>query len=464
MVTVSRYRMAAYMPSPIMKIEIAACYHLTELSEKRRRFIEKGLTLVNPKYQEALRQGRYVGNIPKEIRLFERLPEGLSVPRGISLEWLAPDECSDLRHLHPVVLPAIIQLRPYQERAVDEARAAGGGLMVAPTGAGKTTMALVLAHRLGQRTLVLVRSLDLAHQWQEAVQRFTGLSCGIIGGGKWKEGNEITVALIQTLVRHDTSLDYGMLIVDEAHNTPALQAYTVINRQAARYRYGLSATPQRRDRLEALIHASIGPVVTEITAAETGESVLPVKVTVVGYPCTAEVEGWGAFLQWLAEEPGRNAMIAQSAIRAASTRGTVILTSTIAHAEVLYELVMAMGHACLLLHGQLPRADRLERMALAPESPLIISTLSLLSEGIDLPHVGALIFAAPVSADIAGRESPAATRLIQSIGRTRRPYPGKTVAHVMDIVDHHPLGVSAYRKRLEVYRRLGFAVHESQPV
>lgn len=93
----------------------------------------------------------------------------------------------------------------------------------------------------------------------------------------------------------------------------------------------------------------------------------------------------------------------------------------------------------------------------AQNAQLIIGTLSLLSEGIDWPHIGAIIFATPVSAAV-DKETPAATRLIQSIGRARRPFPGKSEAYVLDIVDNHPLGKTTYRKRHEIYQQQGFLI------
>jgi superfamily II DNA or RNA helicase len=93
----------------------------------------------------------------------------------------------------------------------------------------------------------------------------------------------------------------------------------------------------------------------------------------------------------------------------------------------------------------------------APNHQLIIGTLALLSEGIDWPHIGAVIFAAPVSAEI-DRDTPTATRLIQSIGRGRRPFKGKTRTQVLDIIDNHPFGKSAYYKRSKIYLQQGFKI------
>ena len=150
-------------------------------------------------------------------------------------------------------------------------------------------------------------------------------------------------------------------------------------------------------------------------------------------------------------------MIVNSAIISSRNTGTAVLTSTIEHAERLYNEIKQHGIDALLLHGQLPAKIRAERMKAAADHQIIVGTLSLLTEGIDWPHIGAVIFAAPVSAEVK-RETPAATRLLQSIGRARRPFPGKHFAFVLDIIDRHPFGLAAGRKRQHIYKQHGFDV------
>ncbi len=328
---------------------------------------------------------------------------------------------------------------------------------MAPTGAGKTTMAIEIAARLGERCLILVKSVDLAKQWQAAVKRFTGLECGLIGSGKWQEGEAFTVGLIQTLVRIPESLDYGLVIVDECHNIPAKQAYTVINRQAAKYRFGLSATPQRRDNLEFIMHAALGQVIATVNLQALGSAVLPVTVSTLTYPFKGNPGSWPEFIHQLTQDAKRNQLLVSKAIKSSKTTGTAVLTATVNHAEELYQQVQQQGSEALLLHGQLSKSEREQRMNEAPNAQLIIGTLSLLSEGIDWPHIGSIIFATPVSA-VTDKATPAATRLIQSIGRARRPYPGKTRAYVLDIIDDHPFGKAVYKKRYEIYQQQGFLV------
>jgi superfamily II DNA or RNA helicase len=445
-----------------MKGTIAERTQISGLCAEQYQQLIKSLTFENPKFKEALKFGRSTHSIPRHIELFEVAFDGsLIIPRGISLEWLNLHSIEDLRNSHPVYFSSTIESRDYQEKVIKAAIGQNHGLIVAPTGAGKTAMAIEIAARLSERCLILVKSIDLARQWQAAIKQFTGLDCGLIGGGKKQEGEQFTVALIQTLVKYEESLDYGLLIVDEAHNIPAKQAFAVINRQAAKYRFGLSATPQRRDNLEFMIHASLGPVIAEVHQDELEGAVLPVKVTSLNYEFTGNPDSWANFIYQLTIDSERNRLLVSKAIKASGSMGIAVLTASVSHAEELQKMISLKGTNALLLHGQLPKKVREERMIQAASAQLIIGTLSLLSEGIDWPHIGGIIFATPVSA-ATDKGKPAATRLIQSIGRARRPYPGKTAAFVLDIVDQHPFGLSVYKKRCEIYQQQGFSIQEHE--
>lgn len=441
-----------------MKIELTS-HAKIEAPENILNQIEKRCTYPNPKFADSLKHQRSIRGVPRLIELASRADDGsLIIPVGMVGElFTAGAVIDDRRNSHPIAIPSTIEPRHYQSRAIQQSIAAGGGVIVAPTGAGKTTMGIEIASRLNQRTLIIVKSKDLAEQWQQAINRFTGLDAGMIGGGKWIEGEQFTIATVQTLIKHEGSLDYGLILVDECHNTPATQAYSVINRQAARYKFGLSATPQRRDGLEMMIHAALGPIVAEIKQSEVEGAVLPVLVEVLRYPLQGNPETWAEFNRLIADDPYRNQLVVNLAIRSSLKTGTAVLTATIEHAERLHRLIGQHGRESLLLHGQLPTKVRAARMEAAPNQRIIVGTLALLSEGIDWPHIGVVVFAAPVSAEV-DRETPAATRLLQSIGRARRPFPGKQYARVIDIIDRHPFGLSAGRKRDEIYRRHGFDV------
>jgi superfamily II DNA or RNA helicase len=443
-----------------MQATVSNQIHLNDLTFEQTLRIKNALTFKNPKHTEALSFGRSARDIGPVIQLFEETYDGLLLPRGVSLKRLGvkAGEVQDSRLSHPVMIDSIIDPRTYQERALRLMIAAGSGILVAPTGSGKTTIGIELASRLGERCLILVKSNDLAEQWIGAIKKFTGLDAGLIGGGKWKEGEQFTVGLIQTLIKHDDGLDYGLVIADECHNIPSQQAYTVINRQSAKYRYGLSATPQRRDNLEFMLHAALGPIVAEIESKEVSGSVLPVSVSTLQYNFQGNPESWTEFLRDLANDEERNRVVIAAAIKSSRKMGTAVLCGTVEHCEVLANMAKEHGVNALVLHGQLPTKLREARMQAAEDSQLIIGTLGLLSEGIDWPHVGGIIFASPVSAVINKDKASAATRLLQSIGRARRPFHGQTHANVLDIVDDHPFGKAAAWKRQQIYQQQGFSV------
>jgi len=386
--------------------------------------ITRQFTFANPKFSSAVQFGRSTYGIDETLCLADYSEtEGFTLPMGL-LDYLMQTyqpEIIDNRHSVTTTIPFTGELRPYQEQFVNNAML-WGGIMVAATGAGKTVSGIALASRLKQRTLILVKSKDLANQWRDAIKQFTGLDAGLMGGGKNTEGEQFTIGLTQTLSKRDCSqLIYGLVIADECHNLPANQAFTVMNGLNCQYRYGLSATPQRRDNMEFMIYGAIGGICSEINQEQLEGKVLPVCVKSIRHEFDADVESWAEFITALVDDESRNIKIVAHAIKISETMGTVILCAQVRHCELLESMCREGGASALVLHGKLPTKVRAERMEQAPESPLIIGTLSLLSEGIDLPHLTALIFGAPVSAVI-DKANPAATRLIQSIGRCRRPY------------------------------------------
>lgn len=443
-----------------MKITLSNKIGIHTTPDNEQQIIEQ-FTFANPKFQDANNFGRSTRGIDQTICLIDFSEDGAVIaPLGL-LDYLVQTfnpEVIDQRNTVTATIPFAGTLRPYQENFVDDALIAKGGVMVAATGAGKTVAGIALASRLQQRTLILVKSKDLAEQWRDAIKQLTGLDAGLIGGGKNTEGEQFTIGLTQTLCKRDCSeLNYGLVIADECHNLPASQAFTVMNGLNCQYRYGLSATPQRRDNMEFMIHGAIGEVCAEINQDQLQGKVLPVCIKTLQHDFNAEVDSWTEFLNVLVDDESRNLIIIGHAIKASQSMGTVILCAQVRHCELLASLCNDRGVKALVLHGQLPTKQRAERMSQASEAPLIIGTLSLLSEGIDLPHLSALIFGAPVSAVI-DKENPAATRLIQSIGRCRRPYPNKKKAYVMDIIDQCGFGVSAWNKRATIYQQQGFEV------
>ncbi len=190
-----------------------------------------------------------------------------------ALETRESDEGDDrsLSHTAAYALPKemkpILAIKPrvYQsESIVSWLKHEGRGVVVLPTGAGKTVVALMAIERLAVRTLVVVPTIELLTQWRVGIIERLGLTeeqVGIVGGGQ-RLVRDITVITFDSAAMPNRHLDgFGLLIVDEAHHLPAAHYRQIVKKVGAPYRLGLSATPERLDGRHRDLDTLLGPVV-----------------------------------------------------------------------------------------------------------------------------------------------------------------------------------------------------------
>jgi superfamily II DNA or RNA helicase len=162
--------------------------------------------------------------------------------------------------------------RPYQEDALAAWLAAEGrGVVVLPTGAGKTVLALMATARLGLRTLVVVPTIELLYQWREAMIERLGVAkqhVGILGDGQ-RAVRPITISTYASAAMPEAPIaGTGLLICDEAHHLPSPSYSAIPARCGAPYRLGITATPERSDGAENALYQLLGAVVYQRTPAE----------------------------------------------------------------------------------------------------------------------------------------------------------------------------------------------------
>ena len=137
--------------------------------------------------------------------------------------------------------------RPYQSEALSAWDAAGGrGVVVLPTGAGKTLVAHMAIDLRRRSTLVVTPTLDLVRQWHDGLVSSFGVAVGIIGGGDY-DLRPLTVTTYDSAYLHMEHLGarFGLLVFDECHHLPSA-SYSLSARLAiAPFRLGLTATPER---------------------------------------------------------------------------------------------------------------------------------------------------------------------------------------------------------------------------
>jgi len=424
-------------------------------------------TFANPKWVENHRMGRWNRGTPKMLRYFRRFGgHGIRIPRGYTRQLLLKCRKKDLvyrlenrcRKFETNTLQFHGRLKPFQHKAVATMLKRRFGTLTAPTGSGKTVMALAMVAARKQPALVVVHTKDLAHQWIERIETFCKISqneIGMIGGGQNRLGQTITIAMVQSLYKQatDVSKEIGYLLVDECHRCPSRTFTEAVKAFDAQYMTGLSATPWRRDQLSKLIFWYLGDVHHEVDQKRLEATGDILKAEAVIRPTRFKpyfdpVQEYSKMLSELTQDNKRNRLIASDvAQEAQSTQGVIlVLSDRKKHCQALYSLIhYGHGVAAEVLTGDLKATERREivQRVNAGSVRVLIATGQLVGEGFDCRELSTLFLATPIR--FTGR-------LIQYLGRILRPAPGKEYARVYDYVDSAvaPL-LKAARARQRIY-------------
>jgi len=152
---------------------------------------------------------------------------------------------------------------PHQTEALAAWWAAGGrGVVVLPTGTGKTFLAILAISKVGRPALVVTPTIDLLNQWYGELAVAFDVPVGAVGGGN-HEFQPLTVTTYDSAYIHLEKWGnrFGLLVFDECHHLPGPTYMQAAAGGIAPYRLGLTATPERTDGQEGLLDGLIGPVV-----------------------------------------------------------------------------------------------------------------------------------------------------------------------------------------------------------
>lgn len=278
----NKYTIQSISDSPLL-LKISESVLIQNTDNELISKIVKANTFLNPKYQSNELHGHSNYQTPAIVRTFKKHSErSISVPRGFLPELLTLCQelnldfsIEDERVENPVSFPKLknIVLRNYQEKAILESMQSDQGVLISPTGSGKSVMGIELIRLRGQKSLILVHRKELAKQWQDKIEECMGIETGFIGDGEWSIGDQITIALVQTLASKENetrtlSREFGLVLLDEVHYAPANTFFDVLGQLSAKYLYGLSATVERSDGLEKMIYRAIGPAIASISKQE----------------------------------------------------------------------------------------------------------------------------------------------------------------------------------------------------
>ena len=453
---------------------------------KAVRVMKDGCTVTNPKYIAMLRAGRSPWGVKKRLELYSYVPgkdETTFVTDRGAYSWIA--KLIDDARLPFVVIDSRIRgkkfrpvphlmmngkalnFRPDQEpiigsihRSVTACGIAGQqGIIAAPPGTGKTIIAAEVIRMIGLKSAIVVHTRHLAEQWQAVVKNTLGIDAVIVGAGNgWRENAAlecpVVVCMMQTAMRNMYKWERlmsatGLLIIDEAHHSPAMSWRKLAWLAPCRYRFGFTATPKREDGLTKLLHNVCGKIIVsaKVENVRLHGGVVPVLICPYVYsPNNYNNNFPGSWMEFtnMINSPERNRKIAALAKNASSSGNVLIMTTRIKHAiDLLAVIPGAEG-----LYGGMPGGRNGARAALArvraAKSGITVATVNIIGEGIDVPGWTSGIAAAPWSSEVA---------TTQRLGRLTRPLPGKDWAYMADIIDDTPMGWSSWKKRKRAYKK-----------
>ena len=431
-------------------------------------------SITNPEFYEKQRMRFSTWDTPRFISCYAEDLEWLHLPRGLTervTELVASLESrlelTDDRADPPAIdLTFAGTLRPQQVAAVADLVDHDLGVLVAPPGAGKTVMACaVIAHHHAP-TLVVVDRKELVDQWRSRLAEHLGLGpkeIGQMGCGKDKLTGVVDVAMLQSLARRDDGTifeRYGLVVVDECHHLPAVSFAACVQRARTRRWLGLTATPYRRDKLEAIIGFHCGPIRHEIKPGTVAGAELVRRELVVHQTGTEVSEDDAVHIQSvfaaLVADGQRTAQICADVHAAThSGRMCLVLTQRTDHIEAIVDGLNALGDTALILKGGLGKKARAAVSDAITRRPAnagiaLVATGSYLGEGFDWPELDTLYLAFPLAFK---------GRVVQYVGRLLRTHEGKHHVELHDYVDSRiPVLDRMHTKRLPAYATLGFDI------
>lgn len=456
-----------------MIITVSNTITVTSPLDTFKQWCDDFLTIDNPEYAKKIRMGLWLGNTPKQLKLYIIRGDDLVLPYGVidyipAKYWLISNVSYEhLTHEIDFNNTKDICLYSYQSLAVEALLKHGFGILQAPAGSGKTQMGIALIKEFSQRTLWLTHTLDLLKQSKDrAAQYLDENTFGVISGGKVNIGTHVTFATVQTMAGLDlTQLKdhWSVIIVDECHRcagspTQMTRYYKVLNNLNAKHKIGLSATVHRADGLIKATHMLLGKIAYEVADEDVEDNIMTVNIMPVYTHTGLSYEflntdgtlNYAKMINGLCSDFERNKTIVDT-LKAQKGNSCLILTSRLSHIDTLIDMLPAdiskdavkISGTMTSKTGKAYREKVIDQMR-SGEKKYLFATYALAKEGLDIPRLNRLILSTPQK-DYA--------IITQSIGRIARTSEGKTDSICYDFIDNFPFALKAYKERCRTYRK-----------
>ncbi|MEJ2110481.1 MAG: DEAD/DEAH box helicase family protein [Acidobacteriota bacterium] len=381
------------------------------------------------------------------------------------------------------------ELREEQSLALEHLLQHETGILSGTTAFGKTVVALKLIAERKVNTLILVDKVSLLSQWKKKISEFLILDetpqqqvdgvvkkrgrkkktsqIGQLGAGRNTLNSIVDIAVMQSISRKgevkECIHDYGMIIADECHHASAFTYESILKSTRAKYIYGLTATPTRKDGHHPIFFMHCGPIRYRDNPQKQAEQrpfdhfVVP-RFTSLRIPF--ETEEKEASIQNLYAEiidsEIRNQQIVDDVLANYELgRNCIVLSLRTAHVENLADKlreVVPESDVIIMTGGMGAKATR-EIFHHISETPadrklILVATGHFIGEGFDEPRLDTLFLTMPISWK---------GTLQQYAGRLHRLYRTKKEVRIYDYVDVQVSMLERmYQRRLNGYSAMGY--------
>jgi len=460
------------------------------ISDKGIYALRRLASYPNPEYyaKQVIRQSTY--GTPRMTVNYEEDEYVLVLPRGVEERLFDVFNKTGVRYSiqedrycgQKLKLSFLGQLSEHQTRAFNALNAFDNGVLAATTGFGKTVIGAKLIAEKSVPSLILVHTKELAIQWKERLDQFLYIDevierkrnafiIGQLGGGKNTLNGIVDIAIMQSMFEKDKEVKsvidhYGLVIVDECHHVSAVNFSRILGATQAKYVYGLTATPIRKDGHHPIIFMQCGPLRYSVDAKQEAkrrdfDHFIVTRFTSLRMPLSVLEKDMSIteIYTQVCESKERNERIVRDVEHAINAgRNPLVLTERTQHIARLVDLMKDKDYDVIVLSGDLKTKQR--RAALASirsikdgDRFVVIATGKLIGEGFDEARLDTLFLAMPVAWK---------GTIAQYAGRLHRNYLGKDEVLIYDYVDMHvPVLERMYHKRLYAYRSLGYKLQES---
>lgn len=461
---------------------------LSCLSAKAVNYFKRMVAFHNPEFyaRQGMRLSTY--DVPRIISCSELTDNFIALPRGCEddvvnlLEANNVDYFIDDKTCHGRTIDVSFkgELREEQQQAMTFMLSHPIGTLSATTAFGKTVFAIAMIAQRKVNTLILVHRKSLLDQWKKQLNDFLEISevvedkskrrkkdispIGELYSGKDSLHGVIDIALIQSCLENNEVKsfvrDYGMVIVDECHHVSSVSFEQVLKQVNARYVYGLTATPIRKDGHQPIIFMQCGKIRYTADAKSQMDWQSFVRTLIPRFTSfrnvSPDAKTYTQTIEALSTDGVRNRLIVEDVKTVIEEgRTPIILTNLTSHVRILTGLLQPHAmHVVSLVGADSAKEKRMAMEKLenipASDSLVIIATGRYIGEGFDYPRLDTLFLALPISWK---------GNIAQYAGRLHRDYDGKNEVRIYDYVDIRiPICDSMYRKRLRGYASVGYGV------